>query len=1264
MKFFFAVFFCGAVLFVRPLVLQAQQAHLILPIGHSGKVWSAEFSPDNRRVVTAAQDETVKVWDVQSGQLLTTLRPKPADISFAGFSADGRKIIAYGGFDGTEFIWDAVTDSLLAVEKPPSREEFDAGRSLPKVKPGLSNADSSRLATTDSGRVRLTNSITGKTIALLKPGNGILWSDIFSGDGKRLVIYSHENAWMYDAGSGRLLDSLVGNTDSLMSVQPGPDGSRLITFYNQPLGDRAVWMAVADTTAKLWAMDKTGGRLLTELKGHRERVTGATFSTDGKMIAVGSEDGTTSVWRASTGQLLYMLREKSAINTWAFSPDGTMIVTGAFDGTATIRDAQTGAALTRLAGHAIEAGNVQYSPDGSKLAVQGHDNLTRVWDNGAGKLLFCVTKDLIPLATSWSPDGRRFLYCHGGDTLRILDATTGKEEQTLRVPGFFQDASWSADGRQVRCASTRGLVLWDCVRDSKQLLPLYDTGYSQEIFCPDDSQVLTITTQATRLWAIPSGRLLQEFPAMAVYSLDIPDNGFIYEMEESYNRLARFSPDGKKLLLLNPDSSQLWDIAGRQGVFLSNKKVGALYSAEFTEDGHYIIGKNGFADDVYIFEAATGQLFLTIPEDIYLSGKIKVAPNGKEFAFALSNGEVQFIGIPTGRVLRTLHGLNDVYHLAYSPDGQTLVTVTGDRTIRVWDAAEAKLRYSLVVLDSTDYLAIDPRGRYDGSEAGKKMLYYTCGREIVDLEQLKSLSWEPGLVAKIMGIDKEPITARPTDSMDICGYTPLVEEEGLRNGSYQWAITRRAGGIGEIELFVNNKLIRTYSPAALPVQGDIRRLVVPAAAVEPYFTATGRNQVLVRATTHDGTMSSRGIPIVARLQARAQRDPDMYILSIGVSKYKDTAIALHYAAKDATDFSHATAMAARRLLNTDGRDHVHVWTCGTDPGDRLWPDRHQIKALFDSIAARAQANDILILFFAGHGVLRKGESNYYLLTQEAASFDQINSIPGQVAISTDEIERWMRTVKANKQLLILDACGSGQAINNLHGLVAKRGIPADQQRALEKLKDQTGTFILSASAADEGAYETSLYSQGLLTYSLLTGMKQGSGLRDQQYVDVSRWFNAAADEVKVLARDIGGRQDPQLLGTASFDVGIVDRQIAESIVLARPGKIFVRSVLIGDEVTLGDSLRLSALIDQQLNELAVTSRGGGLTFLADNNGSDSTYSIRGRYVVVNGQVRLNVSLYQGRKEKLQTLEEIVPMTDPVALAQYIVKRLNPYFDQP
>ena len=68
------------------------------------------------------------------------------------------------------------------------------------------------------------------------------------------------------------------------------------------------------------------------------------------------------------------------------------------------------------------------------------------------------------------------------------------------------------------------------------------------------------------------------------------------------------------------------------------------------------------------------------------------------------------------------------------------------------------------------------------------------------------------------------------------------------------------------------------------------------------------------------------------------------------------------------------------------------------------------------------------------------------------------------------------------------------------------------KRAMELLKDGTGTFILMGSAADQVSYEASRYGEGLLTYALLEGMR-GAALKDATRLNVSEWFRQASERV-------------------------------------------------------------------------------------------------------------------------------------------------------
>src|SRR5262249_44827888 len=151
-------------------------------------------------------------------------------------------------------------------------------------------------------------------------------------------------------------------------------------------------------------------------------------------------------------------------------------------------------------------------------------------------------------------------------------------------------------------------------------------------------------------------------------------------------------------------------------------------------------------------------------------------------------------------------------------------------------------------------------------------------------------------------------------------------------------------------------------------------------------------------------------------------------------------------------------------------------------------------------------------------------------------------------------------------------------------LVAKREADGNAIRAIDRMKDRTGFFVLMGSAADAVSYEASAYAQGLLTYSLLEAMR-GAKLRQGEMADVSELFAYAADRVPVLARGIGGIQRPEVMaqrGAASFDIGRFTEVERAEVKVATPKPIVLRPEF--HNATLGfDKQKLSARVRSLLD---------------------------------------------------------------------------------
>jgi hypothetical protein len=250
-------------------------------------------------------------------------------------------------------------------------------------------------------------------------------------------------------------------------------------------------------------------------------------------------------------------------------------------------------------------------------------------------------------------------------------------------------------------------------------------------------------------------------------------------------------------------------------------------------------------------------------------------------------------------------------------------------------------------------------------------------------------------------------------------------------------------------------------------------------------------------------------------------------------------------------------------------------------------------------------------------------------------------------------------MKAQKRILIFDACNSGQAIKEIisigkkeQNFLAARGDEKGKQiKAIEKLNERSGMFILSASASDQKAYEMGRYNQGILTYSLFKAIKdQPDILEERKYLNISRWFNAAEKKVGELVRETGARQQPQIVSTTNFNIGMVDEEVRSKIVLPFEKPLFPRSDFRNTDLRI-DNLKLRNLVEKELDDIS-GNNSSSILFSPDYDGAN-VYAISGDYTIAGDQVTASVLLTKGGTT-IKTKFEVAGVADqPGKLAKSI-----------
>jgi WD40 repeat protein len=439
----------------------------------------------------------------------------------------------------------------------------------------------------------------------------------------------------------------------------------------------------------------------------------------------------------------------------------------------------------------------------------------------------------------------------------------------------------------------------------------------------------------------------------------------------------------------------------------------------------------------------------------------------------------------------------DAWHVNQSPDGRLAIAALGDGTIRWYRLDNGEELLALFITRDADrWVAFTPSGYYAASPGGEDLFGWQVNRgpdqaaDFFPASRFRDRFYRPDVIRLVLQTLDEDAALRQANAASD------RNEPRATPSVVATLLPPVLDLVSSPTRFATDRVTVQYrvrAPADAPMIGDPRIKVngewQPKSRAATQVAADGtRDLIIGPLPPRDSTVeiyadnrNARSVPLTLALKwnaaaalspgqqgLAAERKPHLFVLAVGVSQYQREDLRLSFADHDAEKF--VVAMEAQR-----GKRYAEVTTKLLVNGDATLVG---VKAGLAWLASQAAADDVGVLFLAGHGVRTPDQAYSYA----PADFDPVHQ--HETGVDDHTIRRTLDTFSTagNRALFFVDTCYAGGAFGP--NLAASNG--AALIAALSE--PDHGIVVLSASTGDQLSYEDPEWRDGAFTTALLEGI--------------------------------------------------------------------------------------------------------------------------------------------------------------------------------